>query len=174
MGTVLVRGSDYSPLPPITRPLPPPWNSFRVLWFPQERGFGRLPPKSRTFCGVYRHGKRGLYEHRRAIDSRNGQRPGGSEQRRCGNRWDRNGLNRDLRSPGRRIQYDEQVDPEDLRDTDIKVECGGIAIYVDGETQDYIKGSIIDYMQDEHGRDDVENPNPPAQRTDDADSGLDG
>ena len=61
------------------------------------------------------------------------------------------------------FQYDfEQVDPEDLRDTDIKVECGGIAIYVDGETQDYIKGSIIDYMQDEHGRGGfhVENPNP--------------
>ncbi len=61
------------------------------------------------------------------------------------------------------FQYDfEQVDPEDLRDTDIKVECNGVTIYVDGETQDYIRGSIIDYMQDEHGRGGfhVENPNP--------------
>ena len=41
------------------------------------------------------------------------------------------------------FQYDfEQVDPEDLRDTDIKVECGGIAIYV-METRTTSKGRLL-------------------------------
>jgi len=61
------------------------------------------------------------------------------------------------------FQYDfEQVDPEDLNDTDIEVDFGSIKVFVDGDSLDYIKGCTIDFLQDEHGRGGfhVENPNP--------------
>lgn len=61
------------------------------------------------------------------------------------------------------FQYDfEQVDPEDLKEGDIEVDCGSVTVYVDGESIDYIRGATIDYVEDEHGRGGfhVENPNP--------------